>query len=107
MYIVYMLYIIFFLNHYTCIYVCVHIHMGFPCGSAGKEATYNSGALGLIPGLGRSLGERKDYPLQYSHLENSIDCIVHRRRQWQATPVLLPRKSHGWRSLVGCSPWGR
>ena len=30
-----------------------------------------------------------------------------RRRQWQATPVILPRKSHGWRSLVGCSPWGR
>ena len=29
-----------------------------------------------------------------------------RRRQWQATPVLLPGKSHGWRSLVGCSPWG-
>ena len=28
------------------------------------------------------------------------------RRQWQATPVLLPRKSHGWRSLVGCSPRG-
>ena len=30
-----------------------------------------------------------------------------RRRQWHPTPVLLPRKSHGWRSLVGCSPWGR
>ena len=30
-----------------------------------------------------------------------------RRRQWQATPVLLPRKSHGWRSLVSCSPRGR
>ena len=29
------------------------------------------------------------------------------RRQWQATPVLLPGKSHGWRSLVGCTPWGR
>ena len=28
-----------------------------------------------------------------------------RRRQWQPTPVLLPGKSHGWRSLVGCSPW--
>ena len=28
------------------------------------------------------------------------------RRKWQPTPVLLPRKSHGWRSLVGCSPWG-
>ena len=31
---------------------------------------------------------------------------VLRRRQWHPTPVLLPRKSHGWRSLVGCSPWG-
>ena len=37
-------------------------------------------------------------------------CITHvmlRRRQWHPTPVLLPGKSHGWRSLVGCSPWGR
>ena len=31
---------------------------------------------------------------------------VHRRRQWHPTLVLLPGKSHGWRSLVGCSPWG-
>ena len=30
-----------------------------------------------------------------------------RRKQWHPTPVLLPGKSHGWRSLVGCSPWGR
>ena len=30
-----------------------------------------------------------------------------RRRQWHSTPVLLPGKSHGWRSLDGCSPWGR
>ena len=29
------------------------------------------------------------------------------RRQWQPMPVLLPGKSNGWRSLVGCSPWGR
>ena len=29
------------------------------------------------------------------------------RRQWHPTPVLLPGKSHGWRGLVGCSPWGR
>ena len=29
------------------------------------------------------------------------------RRQWHPTPVLLPGKSHGWKSLVGCSPWGR
>ena len=33
--------------------------------------------------------------------------MLSRRRQWHATPVLLPRKSHGWRSLEGCSPWGR
>ena len=32
---------------------------------------------------------------------------IHWRRQWHPTPVLLPGKSHGWRSLVGCSPWGR
>ena len=33
--------------------------------------------------------------------------MIVQRRQWQPTPVLLPGKSHGWRSLVGCSPWGR
>ena len=33
--------------------------------------------------------------------------VATRRRQWQATLVLLPRKSYGWRSLVGYSPWGR
>ena len=49
----------------------------FPCGSAGKESTYNVGDLGSIPGLGRSPGEGKGYPLQYSGLENSMDCIVH------------------------------
>ena len=32
---------------------------------------------------------------------------MYRRRQWHPTPVLLPGKSHGWRSLVGYSPWGR
>ena len=49
----------------------------FPCGSAGKESTCNAGDLGEIPGLGRSPGEGKGYPLQYSGLENSIECIVH------------------------------
>ena len=33
--------------------------------------------------------------------------MVKRRRRWHPTPVLLPRKSHGRRILVGCSPWGR
>ena len=36
-----------------------------------------------------------------------LSIVVGRRRQWYPTPVLLPGKSHGWRSLVGCSPWGR
>ena len=55
-------------------YLPLHI---FPCGSAGTESACNAGDLGLIPGLGRSLGEGKGYPLQYSGLENSVDCIVH------------------------------
>ena len=56
--------------------MCVYT-MSFPCGSAGKESTHNVGDLGLIPGLGRSAGEGNGYPLQYSGLENSMDCIVH------------------------------
>ena len=66
-------------------------------------------------------------PLQYSCLENPMDgrawsAAVHGvtqsqtlplftfmrwRRKWQPTPVFLPGESHGRRSLVGCSPWGR
>ena len=51
--------------------------MGFLGGSAGKEYAQNSRDLGLIPGLGRSPGEGNRYPLQYSGLENSMNCIVH------------------------------
>ena len=47
------------------------------CGSVDKESTFNAGDLGLIPGLGRSPREGKGYPLQYSGLENSMDCIVY------------------------------
>ena len=53
-----------------------HAHWGFPWGSAGKEFTCNARDLVSIPGLGRSPGEGKGYPLQYSGLENSMDCIV-------------------------------
>ena len=49
------------------------VFYSFPCGSAGKESACNVGDLGWIPGLGRSPGERKGYPLQYSGLENSMD----------------------------------
>ena len=51
--------------------------LGFPDGLADKESACNEGDLGSIPGLGRSPGEGKGYPLQYSGLENSMDYIAH------------------------------
>ena len=72
----------------SCLYTCTPVHTqwthghtlafkGFPGGSDGKESACNAGALSSIPGLGRSPGEGKGYPLQYSGLENSMDYIVH------------------------------
>ena len=55
---------------------------GFSCGSVGKESACNTGDLGSIPGLGRSPGERKGYPLQYFGLENSMD------KEWDTTEQL-------------------
>ena len=60
------------------------VFLGFPGGSDSKESSCNEGDLGLIPGLGRSLGGGHGSPLQYSCLENP----------------------HEPRSLVGYSPWG-
>ena len=51
--------------------------MGFPCGSSGKESLPSARDQGSIPRLGRSPREGKGYPLQYSGLENSMDCIGH------------------------------
>ena len=51
--------------------------VGFPDSSVGKESACNAGHPGSIPGLGRSPGEGIGYPLQYSGLENSMNCIVH------------------------------
>ena len=51
--------------------------MGFPGGSDSKESAHNVGDLGSVPGLGKSPGEGKGYPLQHSGLENSMDSIVH------------------------------
>ena len=59
--------------------------MGFPGDPVSKESTGNAEDLGLIPGLGRSLGEGHGNQLQYSCLENP----------------------HGKRSLADCSLWGR
>ena len=61
--------------------LCPSGEIGLPGNSVSKESTCNAGDLGSIPELGRSLGEGK----------------------WQPTPVFLPEKSHGQRSLVGSS----
>ena len=55
----------------------IPIALGFPGGPDGKESVCSVGDLSLIPGLGRSPGEENSYSLQYSGLENSMDCIVH------------------------------
>ena len=57
--------------------VGITIKGGFPGGSDGEESACNVGDLGLIPGLGRPPGGGHGNPLQYSGLENSIDCVSH------------------------------
>ena len=70
---------------------------GCPCGSAGKESALNAGDLGSIPGLGRSPGEGKGYSLQYSSLENSMECIGHGSQRvghdW-VTFTLVQKETH-------------
>ena len=53
------------------------MHKRFPWGSAGKESACNARDLGLIPVWQDHLGEGNDYLLQYSGLENSMDCRAH------------------------------
>ena len=57
--------------------MCSYCVPGFPGSSVGKEPACNAEGPGSIPGLGRSAREGIGYPLQYSGLENSMDCIVH------------------------------
>ena len=69
---------------YICdIYICICIICGFSWWLSGKESACNAGDPGLIPGSGRSLGERK----------------------WLPTPLFLPGEPQGQRSLAGYSPW--
>ena len=63
--------------------------------------------------LGINLTKRWNFYAENQRILKGIEDInkwkgihVHRRRQWHPTPVLLPGNSHGWRGLVGCSPWG-
>ena len=81
-----------FRNFHLCSSACsllpsLLLYPSFFCGSVGKESACNTGDLGPIPGLGRSPGEGIGYPLQYSSLENSMDCIVHRVAKSQTDQV--------------------
>ena len=86
-------------------------------GLHGREVSEGTASRGVgryeeaSRGWGRSPSPREEGPCTLLPLPSSVSCCAfHRtgqRRQWHPTPVLLPEKSHGRRSLVGCSPWGR
>ena len=76
-----------FLRSYVTTVSFTHVRMHLPRWGSGKESACSAGDagdVGSIPGSADPLG-----------------------RNWQPTPVLLPGESHGQRSLVGYSPWGR
>ena len=76
---------------YTCVFL--HLHVFF-------HAVFSA----WIPPLSSAITY-----ISFRSQSNELSAL-HKpdwRRQWHPTPVLLPGKSHGWRSLVGCSPWGR
>ena len=91
--------------------------LGFPGGASAKEPTsqcrLDISDAGSIPGSGKSHRGGHDNPFQCSCLENPMDrgawraTVLEVKKSWTGLKQILPRKSHGWRSLVGCSPWGR
>ena len=70
------------------------VFLGFPDSSVGKDSACNVGNLGLIPGLGRSPEEGKGYPLQYSSLENSMDCSPWGHKELATTEWLSDSMQH-------------
>ena len=93
----------------------------FPCGSASKESACNAGDLDSIPGLGRSPGEGKGYPLQYSSLENSMGSPCGRKKsqtrlsdfhfqnKWSSQeywpPIYLSAKQINVHLRIQIAPW--
>ena len=73
------------------------------------STTHNSCTQGSMnyPDFQVALGVSKEDTFTVLVLKTHFYNLLLLRRQWQPTPVLLPGKSHGRRSLVGCSPWGR
>ena len=66
-----------------------------------EMATYSSTLAWRIPWTEEPCGLQSTGARSWTHLKQ-----LNWRRKWQPTPVFLPGESHGWRSLVGCSPWG-
>ena len=97
--------LLFSINCLSCVYlpggVCVQMgcltwsyaSLGFPGSLAANESACSGGDLASIPGLGRSPGEGKGYPLQYSFLENSMDSGA-----WWATISGVAKSTH-WKCV--------
>ena len=79
--------------------------LGFPDSPVGKESACNAGDPSLIPGLGRSVGEEIGHPLQYSGLENSMNCIVHGVAESDMTEqlALCNKRNHSSEKPMHCN----
>jgi len=87
-------------------------------GMTALRRTQPKRVLTVCAGMGRKIGVTRDdvqrwtrryinkIPPSQDWLSFILNMSYNGRRQWQPTPVFLPGKSLGWRSLVGCSPWG-
>ena len=82
------------------------VFLGFPCGSGPEESVCSVGDVGLIPGLQRSPGEGKGYPLQDSDLESSMDSAVDGGHTKSQTGLKRPRISIFKKFLLGSSTGG-
>ena len=88
-----------------CIVLFSPTDMGFPGSSVGKESACNAGDPSSIPGLGRFTGEGIGSPLQYSGLENSIECIIHgvTKSQTQLSDLSLDFQQIPYSSFNTCN----
>ena len=81
-----------------------HLHLALPALTRGTGAAGEGQGQGMLCNWKRILMQTSSFSAKmvWVYLVNKS-----RRRRWHPAPVLLPRKSHGWRGRVGCSPWGR
>ena len=87
----------------------LHFYFSLSCIGEGNGNPLQCSCLGNPRDRGASWADVYVVVQSRTRLKqlSSSSRLTLRRRQWQPTPVLLPGKSHGQRSLVGCSPWGR